>query len=130
MTKTETRRINSEEDALAFWIEEYGEPNSFISFDELADVEIKLAYLKLEDESLKREIASRDVFHMNEYKINKSIELHFLLEAGSRYFDACAEYAGMQEERLEKEYDRDFREYNDYKDNWRDDSLFPRNYED
>jgi len=34
---------------------------------------------------------------MNEYKVNRAIELHFLVTAGDEYLESCATYAGMLE---------------------------------
>ena len=113
------RRINSEHDAWAYWEEEYGSPQYFFAYTELADVEIKLADLQLEKESVNREIQTRDVFHMNEFKINRAIELYFLVEVGDKYFAKCIEHIGLEEERLESEFSRDFT----------DDDLFTRKFE-
>jgi len=120
MKPTETvRRINSEEDAWAFWEEEYGSPRFFSAFTELADVEIKLADLNIEQEKVNKEIQARDVERMNEFIINRAIELHFLIVVGAIYFEQCIRVAGKVEEELESEFTRDFT----------DDDLFTRNYE-
>lgn len=119
MTETQTRRINSERDALAYWEEEFGSPQYFFSFNELADVEMELANLQTEKDKLDREIQSRDVERMNEYSINRAIELHFLLEVGNKYFTKCIDHVSEEEESLENEFSRDLE----------DDNLFTRNYE-
>ena len=121
MTKTETvRRINSEQDAWEYWEEEYGSPKFFSAFTELTDVEIKLADLQLEQEKVNREIQARDVERMNEFIINRAIELHFLIVVGALYFEQCIRVAGKTEEALESEFSRDFT----------DDDLFTRKFED
>ena len=123
MNNVETRVINSKADARAYWEEEFGSPEYFSSFDELTDVEVKMADLQIEKDRIDREIKSRDTDHMNEYTINRAIELHFLIEVGSVYFEECIIQAGREEDAREHEFD-------DYEDRWREDSLFPREYED
>lgn len=120
MTQTKTeRRINSDHDAWMYWEEEYGLPNSFSRYTELSDVEIRLSYLQIEQESLNKEIQSRDVNYMNGATINRAIELHFMVEVGSKYFTKCIEAAGQAEEEMESEFSRDFT----------DDNLFTQDYE-
>jgi hypothetical protein len=118
-----TYRINSEPDAWAYWEEEYGSPKFFSAFTELTDVEIKLAELQLEQEKINKEIKNRDVSRMNEYTINRAIELHFLVTIGVLYFEQCIRATDKEEELREHEFDS-------VEDRWREDSLFPRDYED
>lgn len=112
----------SEAEALSYWNNEFGLPEYYSSFDELVDVEMKLDELKSEKDRVEREINSRDINYINSHTINRAIELHFLVEMGIKYLDACAMIAGQVEDERESEYERDFTEYND-------DNLFTRNYE-
>ncbi len=103
--------INSMEDATSYWFNTHGEPCNFTSFNELMEIEIELSDLKSENEKLKHEIKNRNIESMNEYKINRAIELHFLTEVGEKYINSCIEYVTMEESKFEKEYDRDFSEF-------------------
>jgi len=93
----ETTIVNSKSDAMSFWVNEYGEPETYTSYEELLEAEMKLEDFRSERDNLTREIESRNVNSMNEYKVNRAIELHFLVTAGDEYLESCATYAGMLE---------------------------------
>ena len=112
--------INSEADARLYWTTLFGEPEYFSSFDELRDIDDMLEKLKAEKSILETEISHRDVKYMNEFKINRAIELHFLIECGIKYLDECSEEAIVVEKDLEHAYAH-----------WQgsvDDDLFTRDY--
>ncbi len=118
MTPTDVKIINSTKDARRYWEEEFGLPEYFSSLGELTDVELKLVDLQTEQEKLNREIQSRDATYINEYKINRAIELHFLVEMGNKYIEECSTVTGRVENDLESDFSQDFS----------DDNLFTRNY--
>ena len=108
-----------EAESLSYWNNEFGLPEYYSAFSEVADVEIRLGELMLEKEKLEREIATRNVESINQFTINRAIELHFLIEVGGKYLEQCILVAGKIEEEMESEYSRDFS----------DDNLFTRDYE-
>jgi len=108
-----------EAESLSYWNNEFGLPEYYSAFSEVADVEIRLGELMLEKEKLEREIATRNVESINQFTINRAIELHFLIEMGGKYLEQCVLVAGKIEEEMESEYSRDFS----------DDNLFTRDYE-
>ena len=116
--------INSEKEALDFWINGFGESVAYTSFDQLKDVDDKLNGLRDEYKELNFEIQSRDVSKMAEFKINRAIELHFLIEAGDKYFNECGNKLEKYQEEFEPAYEFDS-EYDPYK----EDGLFPSKYE-
>jgi hypothetical protein len=116
MTPTDVKIINSTKDARRYWEEEFGLPEYFSSFGELTDVEIKLADLQTEQEKLNREIQSRDATYINEYKINRAIELHFLTEVGFTYLEKCILQIDTPDDLNENEIDS------------YEDTLFPRKH--
>ena len=121
--------INSESEAFDFWINTYGEPVAYSSFDEIQDPEDKLEELRKEKKEIEKEIEFRNVSKMNEYTIDRAIELHFLVLAGEKYIDECQIQAGMKEEAMEDEYVKFTHEFDSYNDPYREDGLFPRDYE-
>ena len=114
--------INSKEDALHYWNDEYGLPESFSSFDELNDVEDEIKALKKEKESVDYAIKHRDLKYMNEFTINRAIELHFLIEVGDKYLEDCHSEATI----ADKDLDRDYKDEFDYSNK---DDLFENGYE-
>jgi len=102
--------INSNKEALDYWVNEFGSPEYFSSYNELMDVENQLENFKEEHSKLQHEIELRDEKYMNEYKIDRNIDLHFLIETGKNYLKDCEQYAELAERAVEPEYDRDFAE--------------------
>ena len=128
--RSKMRRINSENDAWAYFNDEYGLPEYFSSFDELSDVEDELEALKKEKESVDYAIKHRDPKFMAEFTVNRAIELHFLITVGERYLEECKEETTAVEKDNEGayEYGKDcVEEY--YKDTYDEDDLFPRDFE-
>lgn len=109
----------SEAEALSYWNNEYGLPEYYTSFDEITDVEVKLGELMLEKEKIEHEISIRNIDTINQFTFNRAIELHFLIEMGSKYLEQCVLVAGKVEDEMESEFSRDFS----------DDNLFTRDYE-
>ena len=109
----------SEAEALSYWNNEFGLPEYYSSFDEIVDPEVRLGELMLEKEKIEREIKVRNVETINQFTINRAIELHFLIEVGTKYINACAAVVGTIEDEMKSEYERNFS----------DDDLFTRNYE-
>lgn len=109
----------SEAEALSYWNNEFGLPEYYSSFDEIVDPEVRLGELMLEKEKIEREIKVRNVETINQFTINRAIELHFLIEVGTKYINACTAVVGTIEDEMKSEYERNFS----------DDDLFTRNYE-
>jgi len=116
--------VNSLKEANDFWINMFGDPVSFSRYDDLLDVEEKIIDLKNENDTLNKEIQSRDVSKMNEYKINRAIELHFLINAGDKYFSECGKQVELHELVLEPEYENSYIPYDPY----REDGLFDQEH--
>jgi hypothetical protein len=128
MTETEIKIINSDIDAITYWNDEFGLPEYFVSFNEVQEVDDKLEEFKNEKKELEHEIKVRDVQYINQFKINRVIELHFLIEIGDKYLKECALTAESKEENLVS----DFEESYEQKLNkvWDDDGLFTRDLTD
>ena len=110
--------INSKNDAWAYWTEKFACPEYFTSFNELTDIDTHLEELKKEKESIDYAVNHRDLKYMNEFTIDRSIELHFLIEVGTKYLDECTQTATTVEGELVAEYEKDFS----------DDDLFTRDF--
>ena len=110
--------INSKSDALSYWYNKFGEPQYFSSFNELTDIGTHLEELRKEKEEVDYAVKNRDPKYMNEFTIDRSIELHFLIEVGDTYLEACTESTTVVENEMESEYEKDFS----------DDDLFTRDF--
>lgn len=111
--------LTSEAEALSYWNTEFGLPEYYSSHTEIFDAETKLGELMLEKQKLEREIANRNVESVNNYTINRLIELHFLVEMGNKYIEKCTIVIDGVEDDLKSDLSRDFN----------DDNLFTKNYE-
>jgi hypothetical protein len=116
--------INSNKDAREYWVNEFGSPEFFSSYEELTDPEMKLEEYKKEYEKLQHEVNIREVGTINEFKINRNIELHFLVHEGEPYLIECANQVELVEKDLVEEYNGDF--VNELS---AEDDLFTRNFE-
>jgi len=116
--------INSNKEAREYWENEFGSPEFFSSYEELTDPEMKLEEFKSEYKKLQHEVNIREVGTINEFKINRNIELHFLIHEGEPYLVECAEKVELVENDLVEEYNADFVEGLS-----KEDDLFTRNYE-
>ncbi|MFA6569970.1 MAG: hypothetical protein WCT77_01900 [Bacteroidota bacterium] len=127
MTKTENEIINSDLDALTYWNEEFGLPEYFVSFKEVYDVDDKLEEFKNEKKELEHEIQVRDVQYLNQFKLNRAIELHFLIEVGNKYIRECALTAESREKKLEADFEESYE--SKLNNSWNDDELFTRDFD-
>ncbi len=66
-----------------------------------------MSELQRECDEVNSEIKHRDVKFMNQYTIDRSIELHFLLKAGVNYLDNCTTVANEYEEEKVDEYEKE-----------------------
>lgn len=98
----------SEAESLSYWNNEFGSPEYYSSFDELADAEVRLNELVLEKEKVEREIKTRNIDNINQYVINRAIELHFLVNAGKKYLAACISVVEIVEDERESEFEREY----------------------
>ena len=113
------KMINSKEDALEYWTTEFGSPEFFEAFEELNDVDKALEDFKAERKAIETEIFYRDAKSINSFKINRAIELYFLVSVGITYLNDCSKEATFTESDAEPEYEK----------NYKEDDLFTRNYE-
>ena len=121
--------VNSEQEARDFWYDGFGEPIAYTSYEQLIVVEKTLVAFKDERQELVSEIQHRDVSKMAPYKINRAIELYFLIKTGDEYFNECGNKLEQYQEELEPEYEKAYNEFDSAVDPWREDGLFPSNYD-
>ena len=84
----------------------------------MTDIGTHLEELRKEKEEVDYAVKNRDPKYMNEFTIDRSIELHFLIEVGDTYLEACTESTTVVENEMESEYEKDFS----------DDDLFTRDF--
>ena len=116
--------INSYEEAISYWHSEYGHPDKVFTLDEIEFIEMKLGDLKKEKETIDHEISQRDIKQISQFKINRPIEIFFLLKAGATYLMDCELNVRAAEDDLVSDYSHNF----DERDRWTEDGLFPRDY--
>lgn len=105
--------INSFREAKLFWVDEFGDPD-YLHREDLTDIENVLNEFDVELKRLKKEIESHEV---NNYKLNRVITLHFVVDVGNQYLEEAHQLC--YEEDLEKEFEKidNFSDENSY---WED----------
>ena len=111
-------------EAESYWDNEYGDSNSYTDYDQVTSIETQIKLFEDELTSIEKEIQSRSLENMNQFKINRAIELHFLLKSGRKYLFDCILKIEEKEESLVDEYSSDYRDYPGWQDN-----FFTRDYD-
>lgn len=119
--------VNSKNDAMNFWLTNFGEPDYFSTIQDADAIESLLSELREDFDSLKREISRTDT--KNQFKLNKAISLHFILNEGEHYLAALrivveSKCVPIEEEVFSDEYGYPLNRESDDDDRWREDSLF------
>ena len=83
--------INSYSDANTFIKNMFGDPDYFSKAEDITDVEEYLDEFRTELETLERYVKNVEYKNINHFKLNRSITLHFLLEAGDDYIELLRE---------------------------------------
>jgi hypothetical protein len=129
--------INSNLDAKKFWNIKYGEPDYFSTESDIWDIISVIDDMKSELKSLETEISYRDTENQNHYKLNRTIALHFAIEAGEVYLTKIRDIveSKLQPVEVEKEFADEYghpyeREFDDIDDPWRENGLFNDDDED
>lgn len=118
--------VNSKNEAMNFWLTNFGEPDYFSTTQDADAIESLLSELREDFDSLRKEIARTDT--KNHFKLNKAISLHFIVNEGEHYLAALrivveSKCVPVEEEDVADEYGyRKNPEY--YDDPWREDSLY------
>lgn len=112
-------------EAESYWDNEYGDSNSYTDYDQVTAIETQIKLFEDELTKIEREIQSRPLKNMSQFKINRAIELHFVLKSGRKYIVDCLLKIEEKEESLVEEYSSDCRDYPDWQNEY-----FTRNYED
>ena len=96
-------KINSYFDAEKFLMNMFGEPDYFSRPEDVTEVEEYLDMYRNEYDELQRYIKNVSFENLNQYKINRNIALHFLLNAGDEYLRILHDcvYSKEYEEQLE-----------------------------
>lgn len=96
--------INSIEDAEDYWIVELGHPDYLSKPEDITMAQSKLSEYVAELDVYERRIKNMHVDNLNHYVINKTIALHFIVEAGQTYIEKLNNviYNTMMEKELEK----------------------------
>jgi len=123
--------VNSRNEAMNFWLTNFGEPDYFTTPQDVVEIELLIADLQKEFESLKRGI----VYNENHFKLNKIISLHFVINEGEHYLASLnlvieSKCVPVEEETFADEYGHPYdREFDDASDPWREDSLFSDDFD-
>ena len=91
------------EDATKFWNDNFGTPDYFSKAEDFTEISELLIELSDELDSLEREV-KRIGDNMNAYRMNRTIALHFTVEAGQEYLRKLNDvvYDNTYEAELEK----------------------------
>ena len=94
--------INSYKDAENFLMEFFGEPDYFSTPENISEIEEYLNMFRDEFDELKEYINRVNLKNIAQYKINRTISLHFLLTAGEDYIGLLHDfvYTKLYEEQL------------------------------
>lgn len=114
--------MSTKTESISYWPNEFGEPYTFSQYDELMGIEMQIENFEAELTSIEKEIHARPAESMNQFKINRAIELHFLLKAGRKYLTDCALIVNDREEQMVEEYESQ-------SSTWSNDNLFTRDYD-
>ena len=125
--------VNSKNDAMNFWLTNFGEPDYFSTPQDADAIESLLSELQEDFNSLKKEIARTNT--ENHFKLNKVTSLYFIVNEGEHYLAALRivvenKYVPVEEETFADEYGHPLQREFDDDDPWREDSLFDTGEED
>lgn len=95
--------VNSSEEGYEFWTIEYGKPDILSKPEDITAVMDTLLYYEDELRSLETEISRRNG-DLPQYKLNRAIVLHFIVEAAEKYLEILNSvvYDTMYEKEIEK----------------------------